>query len=161
MSFFNQFSFVLIASALLIALGAALWNVRRLPLVLRIGTWLIALIALVGFWLIMRPTDTPAISALADVEARLGNGTPAVIELYSEYCLGCMAQSSAVSALEQALGERAVVLRLSIHTEVGYALWTRYNGQTTPTFIILDGEGREVSRTNAVPSVAQVLGQQP
>jgi len=161
MSFFNQFSFALMSGALLIALGAALWNVRKLPVVLRIGAWLIALIGLVGFWLVVRPTDTPNLSTLADVEARLGNGTPVVIELYSEYCLGCMAQSSAVNALAQALGERAAVLRLSIHTEVGYALWTRYNGETTPTFIILDGEGREVKRTNAVPSVAQVLGQTP
>lgn len=159
MSFFNQFSFVILSGALLIAIGIALWNARKLAVLLRIGAWLIALGALIGFWLVMRPTDTPAIGALADVEARLGNGTPVVIELYSEYCLGCMAQSSAVSALEQALGDRATVLRLSIHTETGYALWTRYKGETTPTFIILDGEGREVNRTNAVPSVAQVLRQ--
>ncbi len=161
MSFFNQFSFVLTSGVLLFVLGAALWNARKLHFALRIGAWLVALIALVGFWLVMRPTDTPAIGSLADVEARLGNGTPVVLELYSEYCFGCMAQNSAVKALEQALGERAAVLRLSIHTEVGYALWTRYNGELTPTFIIFDGEGREIRRTNAVPSVAQVLGESP
>ncbi|PJF34421.1 MAG: hypothetical protein CUN49_15755 [Candidatus Thermofonsia Clade 1 bacterium] len=159
MSFFNQFSFVIMSAVLLVAIGAVLWKAGRLSAVLRLGAWLVALIALLGFWLAVRPTDTPQVSALADVEARIGKGTPVVIELYSEYCLGCMAQSSAVSALEQALGERASVLRLSIHTEIGGALWARYQGETTPTFIILDGEGREVRRTNAVPSVAQVLGQ--
>jgi hypothetical protein len=161
MSFFNQFSFIVTSATVLIVAGALLWSARKIPAALRIGGWVVLLIALVAFWFAARPTDTPAINALADVEARIGNGTPVVLELYSEYCLGCMAQSSAVEALQQALGERAAVLRLSIHTEVGGALWARYKGETTPTFIILDGEGREVRRTNAVPSVAQVLEQSP
>jgi hypothetical protein len=70
MSFFNQFSFVLISGALLVALGAALWNVPKLPVVLRIGAWLIALSALVGFWLVVRPTDTPNLSTLASAAWR-------------------------------------------------------------------------------------------
>ncbi len=161
MSVFNQFSFLLMAGGLLLLAGLLLWRVRSLPLFARLGGWLVLLIAVVGFWLLMRPTATPEISGLADVEARLGNGTPVVLELYSEYCLGCMAQAADVLALEQALGAQAAVLRLSIHTEAGQALWERYNGESTPTFIILDGEGREVRRTNNVPTAAQVLGQTP
>ncbi|MDL1924495.1 hypothetical protein FBQ95_17990 [Chloroflexi bacterium CFX3] len=161
MSVFNQFSFVLMAGGLLALAGLLLWRVQRVPAFVRMVGWLALLIVVVGAWLVLRPTDTPEISGLADVEARLGGGTPAVIELYSEYCLGCMAQAADVLALEQALGAQAAVLRLSIHTEVGRALWERYNGESTPTFIILNGEGREVGRTNRVPSVAQVLGGAP
>ncbi|MCS6869928.1 MAG: thioredoxin family protein [Anaerolineae bacterium] len=161
MSFFNQFSYIVMSATVLIVAGALLWNARKIPAAMRIGGWLVLLIALGAFWFAARPTDTPEVRTLSDVEARLGRGTPVVLELYSEYCLGCMAQSSAVEALQQALGERAAVLRLSIHTEVGAALWTRYKGETTPTFIIFDGEGREARRTNVVPSVAQVLGQTP
>ncbi len=161
MSFFNQFSFVMMSVVVLIGAGALLWSAKRAPALLRIGAWLAALAGLVIFWSATRPLDTPEIDSLSNFEARLGNGTPIVLELYSEYCLGCMAQSSAVNALESALGERAAVLRLSIHTEVGRALWVRYQGETTPTFIIFDGEGREVRRTNAVPSAALVLGETP
>jgi thiol-disulfide isomerase/thioredoxin len=161
MSVFNQFSFVLLAGGLLLLAGLLLWRLQRVPAFVRMVGWLVLLIAVFGVWLALRPTATPQISGLADVEAQLGNGTPVVIELYSEYCLGCMAQAADVLALEQALGAQAAVLRLSIHTEVGQALWERYNGESTPTFIILDGEGREVARTNSVPSTAQVLGQTP
>lgn len=157
MSFFNQFSFLLMAGGLLVLAGLWLWRVRSLPLFTRLGGWLVLLVVIVGVWLLLRPTATPEVDGLADVEARLGNGRPVVLELYSEYCLGCMAQAADVLALERALGAQAGVLRLSIHTEVGRLLWERYNAETTPTFIILDGEGREVKRTNSVPSVAQVL----
>lgn len=161
MSFFNQFSFVMLSAGLLIVVGVLLWSAKRMPAPLRAGGWLAVLVGLVVFWSATRPLDTPEIDSLSNFEARLGNGTPIVLELYSEYCLGCMAQSSAVNALESALGERAAVLRLSIHTGVGRALWVRYQGETTPTFIIFDGEGREVRRTNAVPSAALVLGETP
>lgn len=161
MSLFNQFSFIVMAATLLIAAAALLWGASKVPAVLRVSGWCALLIALVAFWFAARPTDTPDIGELADVEARIGSGTPVVLELYSEYCLGCMAQHADVLALENALGERAVVLRLSIHTQVGAALWARYRGETTPTFIIFDGEGREIGRTNAALSVGQVLAQVP
>lgn len=62
-----------------------------------------------------------------------------------------------VKALERNLRGKASMLRVSIHSQTGKVLRARYQFNTTPTFIIFDGEGREVWRGSCVPSVAEVL----
>jgi hypothetical protein len=70
-----------------------------------------------------------------------------------------MALKPATEQLEANLGNRANVLRVSIHTELGKRLGERYAFQTTPLFILFDPQGHEKRRGPMVPSADAVLGQ--
>ena len=70
-----------------------------------------------------------------------------------------MALAPSVNGLDDRLGERADMLRVSIHTSIGKTLAERYDFEFTPLFIILDGLGREIWRGNTVPSVGIVPGE--
>lgn len=70
-----------------------------------------------------------------------------------------MALEPTVNGLEDRLGERADMLRVSIHTSVGEALADRYDFEFTPLFIVFDGQGDEIWRGGAVPSVETVLSE--
>jgi hypothetical protein len=65
----------------------------------------------------------------------------------------------ATEQLEAALGNRAYVLRVSIHTEMGQVLGTRYHFETTPLFVLLNAQGREVWRGSIPPGAEQVLSE--
>ena len=68
-----------------------------------------------------------------------------------------MASEPAVNRLEDRLSERADMLRVSIHTEVGGQLAERYGFEYTPLFIVFDDQGAEIWRGSRVPSVEVVL----
>jgi hypothetical protein len=69
-----------------------------------------------------------------------------------------MALEPSVNRLEDRLGERADMLRVSIHTTVGSALADRYHFEYTPLFIVFDGQGDEIWRGSSVPALDTVLG---
>jgi hypothetical protein len=87
--FFNQFSFVLIAIFGIGLLTLTMWQARSLPIWLRIGGPLVALIAALVFWLALRPTASPTVNitvtTATDFDRLLGSGKPTVLEFYSEY----------------------------------------------------------------------------
>lgn len=68
-----------------------------------------------------------------------------------------MALKPLVERLETNLGQRANVLRVSIHTDVGRALGQRYTVEDVPLFILFDGQGNETRRLRAAPAVSDVL----
>ncbi len=68
-----------------------------------------------------------------------------------------MAQKPVSDQLEADLGERANMLRVSIHTDLGQQLGAQYNFESTPLFVVLDAKGSEIWRGNRAPSVKQVL----
>ena len=70
-----------------------------------------------------------------------------------------MALEPSVQNLEDRLGDRADMLRVSIHTPVGRALAVRYDFEFTPLFIVLDGQGSEIWRGSGLPSTDTVLSQ--
>ena len=70
-----------------------------------------------------------------------------------------MALDPSVNRLQDRLGDRADMLRVSIHTSVGKILAERYAFEFTPLFIVLDGQGHEIWRGSTVPSVDTVLGE--
>jgi hypothetical protein len=87
--FFNQFSFVLSAIFGIGLLTLIMWQARSLPIWLRIGGPLNALIAALVFWLALRPTPSlgvnTTVNTAADFDRLLGSGKPTVLEFYSEY----------------------------------------------------------------------------
>ncbi len=70
-----------------------------------------------------------------------------------------MALKPITEQLEANLGNRANVLRVSIHTELGKRLGERYAFETTPLFILFDAQGRQKWRGPMVPSADAVLRQ--
>lgn len=70
-----------------------------------------------------------------------------------------MALKPITEQLETTLGNRAYLLRVSIHTELGQELGARYNFETTPLFVLLNGQGNEVWRGSSPPKAEQVLNE--
>ncbi len=70
-----------------------------------------------------------------------------------------MAQKPVSERLEADLGDRANMLRVSIHTDVGRTLGERYGFESTPLYVVLDGKGSEIWRGSRAPSVRTVLGE--
>lgn len=68
-----------------------------------------------------------------------------------------MALKPLVERLEADLGNRATVLRVSIHTDLGKALGQRYTVEDVPLFILFDGQGKEVKRIRTAPAISNVL----
>jgi hypothetical protein len=83
--FFNQFSFVLIALFGIGLLSLVTWQAKALPLWLRIGGPLVALLATFIFWLALRPTPSITVNTAADFDRLLASGKPTILEFYSEY----------------------------------------------------------------------------
>jgi len=68
-----------------------------------------------------------------------------------------MALTPLVERLEADLGNRATVLRVSIHTDLGKALGQRYAVEDVPLFILFDEQGKETRRLRIAPTVRDVL----
>lgn len=62
--------------------------------------------------------------------------------------------------LENELGDRAIVISVDIHSEVGRAIGDRYNARAVPAFILFNSAGEIVWRGSTSPSVETVLGNQ-
>ncbi len=62
-----------------------------------------------------------------------------------------------VNRLEAALGKRANVLRVSIHTDLGRDLRQHFAFEAAPLFIILNEQAQEVWRGSRLPRLDQIL----
>ena len=58
--------------------------------------------------------------------------------------MGCLAAKPVVDGLENEVGDRAVVLRADLLSDVGEALGERYGVAATPSFLAFDAGGRLV-----------------
>lgn len=85
MSFFNQYSLIVVAGSGALVFGAVLWCWHSLPLLLRAALWLAYIIGalLIAFSVRYPLEDTP--QTAAEVEALLNNGQPTFLMLYSNY----------------------------------------------------------------------------
>ncbi|MCC7450798.1 MAG: hypothetical protein IT324_25510 [Anaerolineae bacterium] len=68
-----------------------------------------------------------------------------------------MALKPLVERLEVDLGNRAAVLRVSIHTKLGKALGQRYTVEDVPLFILFNEQGKETKRIRTTPAISEVL----
>lgn len=115
--------------------GSKLYPYRRFTLVLQI-------IALAGAIAVLRPGrgthDDP--NAFA---ATIGNGTPALIDAYSNWCGPCLAAKPSVDALERDLRGRLNVVRVDVEAPAAALVQRRYGLRGTPTYVLVDGAGIE------------------
>lgn len=58
--------------------------------------------------------------------------------------MGCLRAKPVVDGLERDLGDKAIVLRVDLLTDVGEALGDRYGVHASPSFLAFDRTGRLV-----------------
>lgn len=151
---FNQFSYLWIGLALVLALLAVLrWRrVRWWRTLAAAGA--LAVVFGVG-WLALRPGEND-ISEIQTAEKTLANGRPTFLEFFSNYCMGCIAARPVVDALVDDIQDRFNIMRVDIHTELGRAMRQRYGFSYSPEFVLFDAAGQEVWRSNRPPSADQI-----
>lgn len=143
-TFFNQYSFLLLAIGLLIVAGIILltrkpkWN-DYLAFGMIAGGLLLA-------WVILHPRQTALMGDAKMVQEMIGAGTPMLLEFQSPYCISCTAIKPLVDNLEEELGSQIRILRINVQESVGRELAPVYAFGFTPTFIFFDAEGHEVWR---------------
>lgn len=107
--------------------------------------WLVILVVLVlaGLYLFLR-TPGDAFASVEEVEARLREGQPTVIEFYSNSCSICLVSKPRVDRMEENLEGQAEVLRLNVKGDVGRTLAARWGVRGVPTFFVVDGTGEVI-----------------
>jgi len=144
-NFFNHYSALIVLGLLLCG---GLFRVMRGGA--RTRDWLIlsgGLVGLVAVWWAVRPVAR---------SSELSAGQPVLLEVQSPYCLGCVALKPAVDRLENEWRGKLQVQRVDIQSPAGKKLVNQYRIELTPTFIFLDGTGREQWRSVGGVDAAQV-----
>ncbi len=86
MAIVSLYSVLWLALGGLLLLAVGLWRWRGIPAPARVGLWLLVATVALGAYVQFRPTEGALrIETLGQAEARIGNGSPTVLELYSEY----------------------------------------------------------------------------
>ena len=62
-----------------------------------------------------------------------------------------------MDGIEQDLGERASVVRLSVMSEIGRQAAVRYGVRSVPTLLVFDGTGTLVEHAAGIPSRAAIV----
>ncbi len=83
MTIFNQYSAVWIAAFLVVIAGILL--LRRKPKWPQILAFSLLILGLLGAWVILRPRQSAQALDAAQVQASIGQGTPALLEFQSPY----------------------------------------------------------------------------
>jgi len=101
----------------------------------------------------MRP-GRPDVRSRADLERVVHAGRPAVVELYSNFCLICMAYRQAVRLAATRLAGTCTFARVELPTTAGSAIGDAYGVRYTPSFLIFDAHGdlvRTIIPDNVTP----------
>ncbi|HLY67489.1 MAG TPA: thioredoxin family protein [Chloroflexota bacterium] len=148
----NRNSYVLMAGLVLIV---AAYFVAQLG---SLGTWLawivVVLLLYVGF-LRLRPGRGTAID-VDQLEQVVGGGTPVLLELYSNYCVVCMAAKPMVDGMEKELGRHVRFVKVDVGTLPGKKIAAYVGLDLVPTFIGYDREGTERWRSARLPPRAEL-----
>jgi len=69
----------------------------------------------------------------------------------------CLTVKPVVDGLERELAGRAQVLRVNVAEPAGRELFSRWNLEVVPTFLVFDTNGREVYRATGFPDRGAIL----
>ena len=111
----------------------------------------IAIVLGVGFvcfavWRLLLTQSSRTIKTVDDFRNAVSNNkVPTLVQFYSPYCVGCMAAKPMVDQLEKDYRSKLQVYRLSIDEEPGASLMSELNVLFTPTFILFDKLGNQIS----------------
>lgn len=88
----------------------------------------------------MRP-GRPEIRTQAELDRAVHAGKPVLVELYSNFCLICMATRQAIRQVHYELGDACVVTRIELPTVGGREIAEKYRILYTPSFLFFDEHG--------------------
>ncbi len=151
MNLFNQFSYPIIATVVLVALFLLLRRYNKANWQGILGAELLALALFVGGWIALQPGAGDA-DSVGSVENTITNGRPTFVEFFSNYCTGCLLMRPAVDRLVEGIDDEFNILRVNIHSDVGRELRQRYTFSFTPEFLLLTPSGNVVWRDHIPPS---------
>ena len=117
-----------------------MWNERFKKFIKEDGITVAIILLIVGAYTFLR-TPGDGFESVETLQRQLSNGTPTIIEFYSNTCSICLASKPAVTQMEKDLAGQVQVLQLNIKDEVGRTLATQWGVYGVPTFVILDGQG--------------------
>jgi thiol-disulfide isomerase/thioredoxin len=122
----------------------------------RVAAAALAVVVFLAIFLVLRPGE-PARAAGGPSLADIGTGQAVLLELFSPYCMACLAAKPAVAGLERDYRGRVTVLRVDIHSQAGAGAMAKYGLDVTPSFILFDGSGRQrLRKIGAPPSRAEL-----
>jgi hypothetical protein len=124
----------------LLGIGLTLGPVGTAAVPALIATSLIDFVVLAVAWLALRPggADVDSAEALARV---LRGGKPVVVELYSNYCLICMANRNIINVAATSLSGDCRFVRVELPTKVGAVVGATYGCAYTPSYLVFDEHG--------------------
>lgn len=154
---FNRYAYVT-ASVMLFSLATYLVSLDRAFSTIDILMLTVLVIVLLIIWSLLVTSQTPVMTDLEKLQTALSNGEiPTIIELYSRYCVGCLAVKPVVDQLEREAGTRLQIIRLNVEEEPGSSLVDEYNVVYTPTFLYFDRNGKKLRDSTFVLDRARVL----
>lgn len=106
-----------------------------------------------ALWLSMRPgrADVTSPEQLARL---VKSGKPVVVELYSNFCLICMANRQSIKIAATSLSGQCRFVRVELPTAAGMAIGDFYKCRYTPSYLVFDGHGdlvRTITPDNVTP----------
>jgi hypothetical protein len=109
------------------------------------ATAAVDLVVFGAVWLALRPG--PADITSPEQLARLVQaGQPVVVELYSNFCLICMANRQTIGLAATSLSGACRFVRVEFPTAAGSAIGEAFGCRYTPSYLVFDGQG-ELVRT--------------
>jgi len=117
------------------------------------ATLAIDLIVFGAIWLSMRPGSAD-ITSPEQLARLVKGGKPVVVELYSNFCLICMANRQTIKIAATSLSGLCRLVRVELPTAAGAAIGDVYNCRYTPSYLVFDEHGdlvRTIIPDNVTP----------
>ena len=140
----NRFSFLLFVLPTVVIGIILLLRTRRTPP--RLAVVGLIMLALASGYFLLRPGAGTAPPDELGVLLVQPVSRPVLLEIFSNYCVGCLRAEPVVDGLRQEWGDAVEVVRLNINEPRAAEVATRFNFQFTPTFILFTADGQEVWR---------------
>jgi thioredoxin-related protein len=140
--FFNQYGYISLPLlpfiALIIALVAYGFNLVSLAILV------VVLLGLAAFWALTHARQTPNApqSKFALLDEIKSSGKYAMLAFESEFCLSSTRVGQQLNELEARYPKQFQVYSISVLKEPGKDLFKTYRGRVTPTYVLLDEEGK-------------------
>jgi thioredoxin-related protein len=124
-----------------------------------LGALLVGLIGFAFFWRQFHARQSANVPETAEklIETINQNGKYAVLAFESEFCLASTTVGQRLAALENAHPDRFQTYSISVLQDPGKGLFAKYGLRTTPTYVLLDNEGRVVDDFPLVLPVERVI----
>jgi thiol-disulfide isomerase/thioredoxin len=106
-----------------------------------------------ALWLSMRPGRAD-ISSPEQLARLVKSGKPVVVELYSNFCLICMANRQSIKIAATSLSGQCRFVRVELPTAAGIAIGDFYKCRYTPSYLVFDNHGdlvRTITPDNVTP----------